>query len=154
MKDQKSWTKKLGTTHRYKQVVVPKTTTFNPDLILLKFYVSSLEHINSISGPLKTLVNTFTSWSFDLTNSVQIFFNNIFFQINNNQSLCLVLSWNIGLDIMCKVLVITNVKLFKELFHPYKITSKRRHYPTFCFSSWSGYYIIFLTSPRNNISSK
>ena len=52
------------------------------------------------------------------------------------------------------LLNLTKVKFLKELFHPYKFTSKRHHYCIFNFSYWLSNYILFLTFPRNNISSK
>ena len=58
-----------------------------------------LEHINWIQGPLYYLVKISASWSFELTNFV-------LFSLDNNFSLtkwqsifiCLVLSWNTGLE--------------------------------------------------------
>jgi len=66
-----------------------------------KLYVPNLVQINSIWGPLKDFANSSTSWSFDPINSVQISLDNNFSRRKWQFILiCLVLSWNTGLEAM------------------------------------------------------
>ena len=118
-------------------------------------YEPSLEQINSIRGPLNDLVNTFASWSFDPTNSVQISLVINFSQTKwQSISVCLV---NVESSLVVTVhlhgMNFTEVKLSKKLLYPYEFTRERCHCPIFSFSGGSGHYIL-LTFPRDNISSK
>jgi len=120
--------------------------------------------MNSIWGPHNDLVNTYASWSFDPTNSVQISLV-ISFSRTKWQSISVFSSlmkhwiWcNVESSLVVTLhlhgLNFTKVKLPKKLLYPYEFTRERRPCPIFSFNGGSDHYILLLTFLKDNISSK
>ena len=66
-------------------------------------YAPSLLQMYLILGPLRDLVKIFASWSFELTKLVATHHDAIFSLMKwQLTSMCLVLSWKTGLDVICK----------------------------------------------------